>query len=154
MNTLEIKGDRIITNRRLKPKLAMLMGLQIADMLMAGNFNAGRRIRYWGRMGAFWGAILGLGFGSSFVFVPRDGPLLMTGPLVAWALLALAGAMVLGGLGALGAGIYNLGIAHDSILESETAFNPGMFAVAANDSAGQTILARNAVTRSPAGALG
>jgi hypothetical protein len=105
-------------------------------------------------MGAVWGGILGLFFGSAFAFIPRTGPLLMTGPIVSWIFLGLAGAMVVGGLGALGAGIYNLGTSHDSILQSETAFNSGKFAFAVSDSTEQAIFARNIIKHSTAKVLG
>ena len=62
--------------------------------------------------------------------------------------------MVVGGLGALGAGIYNLGTSHDSILQSETAFNSGKFAFAVNDSTEQAIFARNIIKHSTAKVLG
>ena len=122
MTKLEIKGDTIIAKNELKRKWATL---QFVDKLMAGSYNAANRIKFWGRMGALGGGIVGLFFGSAFVFIPSDGPRLVAGPLAAWICLGLAGAMAFGGLSALGAGIYNLGIARDSILQSGTAFTSG-----------------------------
>ena len=153
MITLETKGNEIITKPNLKQKRARLTDLQFADRLTAGSHNAAHRIKYWGRMGAYGGGICGLFCGSAFVFVSRGGPLLTTAPLVAWILLGLAGAMVGGGLAAFGAGIHNLGIAHDRILRSEAAFSLVEFAITANDSTQPAILARNLIKRSTAKAL-
>jgi hypothetical protein len=151
MTKLEIKGDTIIAKNELKRKWATL---QFVDKLMAGSYNAANRIKFWGRMGALGGGIVGLFFGSAFVFIPSDGPRLVAGPLAAWICLGLAGAMAFGGLSALGAGIYNLGIARDSILQSGTAFTSGKFAVITNDSTEKSILARNIINRSTAKILG
>ncbi|MCG7854081.1 MAG: general stress protein, partial [Methanosarcinaceae archaeon] len=37
---------------------------------VTGYYNAGDRMKYWGKLGAFWGGIWGLLFGSAFFFVP------------------------------------------------------------------------------------
>lgn len=36
------------------------------DEHLAGYYNAGDRMKYWGKMGAFWGGVWGLAFGSAF----------------------------------------------------------------------------------------
>src|SRR5271166_7072105 len=69
---------------------------------VVGYFNAGDRMKYWGKMGAFWGGIWGMLFGSAFFMIPGFGPLLVAGPLVAWIVGALEGAVVVGGLSAVG----------------------------------------------------
>ena len=48
----------------------------------------------------------------------------MAGPLVAWIVGALEGAVLMGGLSALGAGLYSIGIPKDSVVKYETALNP------------------------------
>ena len=102
------------------------------DQHVVGYYNAGERMKYWGKAGAFWGGIWGLLFGSAFFFVPGVGPLLMAGPIVGWILGALEGAVVVGGLSALGAGLYGMGIPKDSILQYETAVQTGKFVVLAH----------------------
>jgi len=49
-------------------------------------------------------------FGSAFFAIPGLGPVLVAGPLVAWIVGVLEGAAVVGGLGAIGAGLYGMGI--------------------------------------------
>ena len=66
-------------------------------------------MKYWGKMGAFWGGIGGLLFGSAFFWVPGIGPLLVAGPLASSIIGALEGAAVVGGLSAVGAGLYGIG---------------------------------------------
>jgi hypothetical protein len=74
---------------------------------VVGYYNTGDRVKYWGGLGAFWGAIWGLLVGTAFFFVPGVGPVLVAGPVVAWIVAALEGAVVVGGLSAIGAGLYS-----------------------------------------------
>jgi hypothetical protein len=94
---------------------------------VVGFYNAGDRMNYWGKLGAFWGGIWGLMFGSAFFLVPGLGPLVVAGPLVASIVGGLEGALVLGGLSALGAGLFSLGIPKDSVLAYETAIKSDKF---------------------------
>ena len=90
-------------------------------------YNTGDRMKAWGATGAFWGGLWGLLFGSAFFWIPSVGPLLVAGPLVSWIIGALESAAVVGGLSAIGAGLYGLGIPKDSILNYETAIKTGKF---------------------------
>src|ERR1700761_5797582 len=51
---------------------------------VVGYYNTGDRMKYWGKLGAFWGGIWGLLFGAAFFFIPGVGPVLVAGPLAAW----------------------------------------------------------------------
>ena len=73
------------------------------DEQVVGYYNTGDRMKYWGKQGAFWGGGWGWLFGAAFFAVPGLGPILVAGPLVAWIVGALEGAVVVGGLSALGA---------------------------------------------------
>jgi len=86
-----------------------------------GYYNNSDRMKYWGKAGAFWGGFWGLLFGSAFFVIPGIGPLLVAGPLVAWIVGALEGAVVVGGLSAIGAGLYGIGIPKDSVVKYELA---------------------------------
>jgi uncharacterized membrane protein len=86
---------------------------------VVGYYNAGDRMKYWGALGAFWGGLWGLLFGAAVFWIPGLGPLVVGGPLVSWIVAALEGAAVVGGLSALGAGLYSIGIPKDSILKYE-----------------------------------
>jgi hypothetical protein len=86
-----------------------------------GYYNAGDRMKYWGKMGAFWGGFWGLLFGSAAFMIPGIGPLLVAGPLVGWIVAGLEGAVVVGGVSAAGAGLFSLGIPKDSVIKYDMA---------------------------------
>src|SRR5579862_7791473 len=77
---------------------------------VVGFYNVGERVKFWGMRGAFWGGLWGLFFGGLFVTVPGVGPLVVLGYLAAMALGAVENAVVVGGLGALGAALYSIGV--------------------------------------------
>jgi hypothetical protein len=54
------------------------------DEHVVGYYNVGDRMKYWGKLGAFWGGFWGLLFGSAMFAIPGIGPILVAGPLVAW----------------------------------------------------------------------
>jgi uncharacterized membrane protein len=97
------------------------------DEHVVGYYNAGDRMMYWGKLGAFWGGLWGMLFGSAFFFVPGLGPLLVAGPLVTWIVGALEGAAVMGGLSALGAALVSIGIPKNSVLQYEAKVKAGKF---------------------------
>jgi uncharacterized membrane protein len=102
---------------------------------VVGYYNAGDRMKRWGKSGAFWGGVWGLLFGSAFFAIPGLGPVLVAGPLVAWIVGALEGAVVVGGLGAVGAGLYSIGIPKDSIVLYESAIKSDNFLLLAHGTA-------------------
>ena len=97
------------------------------DEQVVGYYNAGDRMLYWGKLGAFWGGLWGLLFGSAFFLVPGIGPLVVAGPLVTWIVGALEGAVVMGGFSALGAALASIGIPENSILQYEASLKAGKF---------------------------
>jgi uncharacterized membrane protein len=99
---------------------------------VVGYYNAGDRMKRWGRTGAFWGGFWGLLLGSAFFAIPGIGPVLVAGPLVAWIIGALEGAVVVGGLSAIGAGLYSIGIPKDSIVQYESAIRSDKFLLLAH----------------------
>jgi len=99
---------------------------------VVGYYNTGDRMKYWGKMGAFWGGIWGWLMGAAFFAVPGIGPVLVAGPLVVWIVGALEGAAVMGGLSAVGAGLYSFGIPKNTVLKLETALNADNFLVVAH----------------------
>ena len=126
-------------------KLSIVGRDQHTDEHVVGYYNAGDRMKYCGKMGAFWGGIWGLLFGSALFLVPGVGPFLVAGPLVGWIVGALEGAVVVGGLSAIGAGLYSLGIPKDSILRYETALKTGKFVVIAHGTAAEAARAREII---------
>jgi hypothetical protein len=66
---------------------------------------------------------------------PGLGSILVAGPLVAWIVGALEGAVLVGGLSALGAGLYSIGIPKDSVVKYETALKSDKFLLMAHGTA-------------------
>ena len=114
-----------------------------ADEHVVGYYNTGDRMKYWGKTGAFWGGLWGLLFGSAFFAIPGLGPILVAGPLVAWIVGALEGAAVVGGLSAVGAGLYSMGIPKDSVLQYETALKTDKFLLMVHGTAREVETARS-----------
>ena len=123
------------------------------DEHVVGYYNAGDRMKHWGKMGAFWGWIWGCLFGSAFFFIPGIGPLLVAGPLVVWIVGALESAVVVGGLSAIGAGLYGLGIPKNSVLKFETALKTDKFVLVAHGSADEVAHAQEILDRTDAESL-
>ena len=113
------------------------------DEQVIGYYNAGDRMKYWGKLGAFWGGFWGLLFGSAFFWVPGIGPLLIAGPLVAWVVGALEGAAVMGGLTALGAGLCSIGIPKNSVVQYETEVKNGKLLLVAHGTPDEVERARD-----------
>jgi len=114
-----------------------------------GYYSTGDRMKTWGRMGAFWGGIWGLLSGSAFFMIPGLGPVMIGGPLVAAIVGALERAAVFGGLSALGAGLYGLGISLCNIPAHEAAVRQGKFLVIAHGTTADAAKAKSilAITR-------
>ena len=120
------------------------------DEHVVGYYNTGDRMMYWGKLGAFWGGLWGMLFGSAFFFIPGIGPLLVAGPLVTWIVAALEGAVMTGGLSALGAGLYSIGIPKNSVLQYETEVKNGKLLLVAHGTADEVERARDLLKQSQA----
>lgn len=115
---------------------------------VVGYYNAGDRMKYWGKTGALWGGLWGLLFGAAFFWVPGVGPLLVAGPVSAAIVAALESAIVVGGLSALGAGLYSIGIPKNSLIRYESALKADKFLVIAHGTADEAAQAREILTES------
>jgi hypothetical protein len=116
------------------------------DENVVGYYTSGDRMAHWGKYGAFWGGFWGLLFGSAFFMIPGIGPLVMLGPVVTWIVAALEGAVVVGGLSALGAGLYSIGIPKNSVLKYETSLKAGKFMLIVHGTADEVTRAKEILT--------
>ena len=121
---------------------------------VTGYYNAGDRMKYWGKMGAFWGGIWGLLLGSAFFAIPGIGPVLVAGPLVTWIIAALEGAVMFGGVSAIGAALYSVGIPKDSVLKYEMALKTDKFLVVAHGTTDEVAKARDILRTTRAAEIG
>ena len=115
------------------------------DEHVVGYYNAGDRMKYWGKTGAFWGGLWGLLFGAAFFAIPGIGPVLAAGPVVTWIVGALEGAAVFGGLSAIGAGLYGMGIPRDSIVRYELALKTDKFLLMVHGTASEVERAKDII---------
>jgi len=113
-----------------------------------GFYNTGDRMKAWGGMGAFWGGIWGLLFGAAFFWVPGVGPLAVAGPFIQMLVGGLEGAVVVGGVGALGAALMSMGIPRDSVLKYETSLKANNYLVIAHGTPDEVEAARRTLHRS------
>ena len=115
------------------------------DEHVVGYYNSGDRMKYWGKVGAFWGGFWGLLFGSAVFMIPGLGPILAAGPVVAWIVAGLEGAVEVGALGALGAGLFSIGIPKDSLIKYETALKTDQFLLIVHGTAAEVDEARDII---------
>jgi hypothetical protein len=99
---------------------------------VVGFYNTGDRIKFWGSRGAFWGGFWGLFFIGAFIAVPAVGPVVVLGTLATAVMSAVEGAVVFGGLSALGAALFSIGIPKDSVIDYEAAIKADNFLVMAH----------------------
>lgn len=96
---------------------------------VVGFYNTGDRMKFWGKYGAFWGGLWGLFVGGLFMTVPVIGPVVVLGHLGAIVLGVVEGAAFGGGLGAVGAALFSIGIPKNSVIDYETAVKTDSFLV-------------------------
>ena len=105
------------------------------DEKVVGFYNIGDRVKFWGSRGAYWGGLWGLFFGGMFLVIPVVGHVVVLGYLAATLISGIESAIVVGGLSALGAALYSIGIPKDSVIEYEAAVKADDFLVIAHGSA-------------------
>lgn len=106
-----------------------------SDEKVIGFYNAGDRVKFWGKRGAFWGGLWGMFFGGLFLTIPVVGHVVVLGYLASMAIYGIENAVMVGGLSALGAALYGIGVPKDSVIQYETAVKADGFLVMAHGSA-------------------
>src|SRR5580693_4575558 len=91
------------------------------DEKVVGFYNAGDRIKFWGTRGALWGGLWGMFFGGLFLSIPIIGHVVVLGYLASMAIYGIENAIVVGGVSALGAALYGIGVPKDSVIQYERA---------------------------------
>jgi hypothetical protein len=97
-----------------------------------GFYTTGDRVRTWGGAGLFWGSLWGLLFGAAFFWIPGVGPIAAAGPFVHLLVTAVEGAVVVGGVSALGAALISLGLPKKEVIEYEKYIKADRFLVIAH----------------------
>jgi hypothetical protein len=113
-----------------------------------GFYSRGDRIKAWGSRGAFWGGIWGFLFTPAMFVLPGFGLVAMAGPLVSALVSALEGAVVVGGLSALGAALTQIGVPEDHVIKYETALKVDKYVLMVHGSASEVMKARTVLENS------
>ncbi len=122
------------------------------DVVGSYTITSGDRMTSWGLSGAFWGGMCGALFGSALVVIPGIGPLIAAGPVAAWMIGVLEGAVVGTGFGVVGAALCSIGIPTKSILQYETALKAGQFLLIAHGTPDEVTRAKKILDQTPGAA--
>ena len=112
-----------------------------------GFYTTGDRIKAWGSSGAFWGGIWGMLLAPAVFVLPGLGVVGMAGPIVATLVGALEGAVVVGGLSALGAALTQIGVPKDQVIKYEAALKVDKYLLVVHGSAEDQEKARTVLTQ-------
>lgn len=107
-----------------------------------GFYTAGDRILTWGGTGAFWGGLWGLLLAPAVFFLPGLGLVAMAGPVVAALLSTLEGAVIIGGVSALGAALTQIGVPKDQVIKYDTALKADKYVLMVHGSEQEVAKAR------------
>jgi uncharacterized membrane protein len=113
------------------------------DEKVVGFYNIGDRVKFWGSRGAFWGGFWGLFFGGLFLTVPLFGHVVVLGYIANVLISCVESAALVGGLSAIGAALYSIGIPKDSILQYETDVKADRFLVMAHGTPEEILRAKD-----------
>jgi len=102
-----------------------------SDEKVVGFYNIGDRIKFWGTRGLFWGGLWGLFFGGMFMVTPF-GPIVALGYLATILIGGFENALLVGGVTAIGAAIYSMGVPKDSVIQYEADVKADSFVVMAH----------------------
>ena len=112
-----------------------------------GFYTAGDRIKAWGGTGAFWGGIWGLLLDPAVFVLPGLGLVGMAGPFVATLVGALEGAVVVGGLSALGAALTQIGVPKDQVIKYEADLKVDKYLLVVHGSTEEQATAREVLSQ-------
>lgn len=100
-----------------------------------GFYTTGDRMKAWGGAGFLWGGLWGLLFGAAFLWIPGVGPIAVAGPFVHLLVTAVEGAVMVGGVSALGAALVSLGLPKKEVIKYERLIKADHFLVIAHGDA-------------------
>ena len=92
-----------------------------SEELPTGFYSTRDKIIAWGGNGAFWGSMWGILMAPAVFFLPPLGMVALAGPIVSVLVSALEGALVVGGLSAVGAAMSRIGVDKNEIIQYESA---------------------------------
>ena len=112
------------------------------DEKVVGFYNTGDRVKFWGIRGAFWGGFWGLFLGGMFMAVPVVGQVVVLGYIATIVIAGIENAVIVGGVSALAAALFSIGVPKDSVIQYETALKADSFLVMAHGPAAEIARAK------------
>ncbi len=117
-------------------KLSIIGRGRHAEGHAVGFYRAADRVKYWGRHGAFWGALFGIVLAPASLWIPGIGPIVTRGIVGSMLLGAIeggaVGAAVLGGTSAFAAALFGLGVPKDTVIQLERELGADRFLLIAS----------------------
>ena len=92
---------------------------------VVGYYNAGDRMMYWGKLGAFWGGLWGMLFGSAVLLGAGHWSAARRRTARHVDRRRTRRRRVVGGFSALGAALFSIGIPEDSVMQYEAKVKNG-----------------------------
>ena len=105
-------------------------------------YQDGDAMKCWGELGYFWNGISSMIHGWALVRMPGRDPLLVVGQLALWIVVALDNSAIFGGLSALGATLYSMGLSQNSVHDYEEALRKGNYLVVIHGPAQEVMRAK------------
>lgn len=113
-------------------------GFDMRQISLAGRDNgfldswgsphkSGRTLRHSTKSSTFWIRVQGLLGDEEFYDFPGMGRVVLAGPIADWVAVILDHVPMFGGMSALGAGLYSIGIAKEKVFEYESALKEGRY---------------------------
>lgn len=94
---------------------------------LAAYYEQGDSLRCWGKQSNFWNRLCTLIRDWVLFSCPSTGALLVIGPISLWIVAVLDNSAIFGGLSVLGATLYSMGLAKDSVQDYEEALRKGSY---------------------------
>lgn len=134
---------RLLMSSGLDPNELSLIGKGYhSEQHPVGFYTAGDRIKSWGGAGAFWGGFWSLLVAPAVFFLPGLGLVAMAGPFVSLLVGVLEGAVLVGGVSAIGAALIELGVPKDQVVKYENALTVDSYVLMIHGTAAEAHKAR------------
>jgi hypothetical protein len=130
-------------------KLSVVARDRRAKEQVVAHYGANGHARYWGEFGSFWSGMWASLSGWACLVIPDAGTILVAGPLGGWIVGVLDNEAVFGGLSALGASLYSLGIPKDAVLRCEAAVRMDKLLLVAHGAVDEVDKAAEILTLTP-----
>jgi hypothetical protein len=102
------------------------VGVDVKSLSITGD-----RMKYWGKVVAFWGGVRGLLFGFELSAVTGLEPILIAGPLSGWIMSVLEGTDLVGDVNSIGTEFVSIGIPKHKVIRYKSVWksNKSLFIV-------------------------